>query len=194
MYDHLPKTDISQSIYRKTAIPALAWIRVHLIHAEDLIMGIKESFTDEEWRGLVSLPYAVSMAIVLAAPSLLGTFHESKALITEPAKLAASASSDLVGILSGEIQSRGRELIDEQKDLFKKDQNGYRSRTIEACRSAAAALTKVSSKEAAAYKEWVLAIGQKVAEAAKEQGVAVSEPEEVLLNEVSAALARAHKT
>jgi len=34
----------------------------------------------------------------------------------------------------------------------------------------------------------VLAIGQKVAEAPKEQGVAVSEPEEVLLNEVSAAL------
>ena len=63
-----------------------------------------------------------------------------------------------------------------------------RSHGKKACRSAAAALTKVSSKEAAAYKEWVLAIGQKVAEAAKEQGVAVSEPEEVLLNEVSAAL------
>ena len=151
-------------------------------------MGIKESFTDEEWRGLVSLPYAVSMAIVLAAPSLLGTFHESKALITEPAKLAASASSDLVGILSAEIQSRGKELIDEQKDLFKKDQNGYRSMTIEASRSAASALSKVSPKEAAAYKEWVLAIGQKVAEAAKEQGVAVSEPEKALLDEVSAAI------
>lgn len=155
---------------------------------EILFMEIKESFTDEEWRGLVSLPYAVSMAIVLAAPSLLGTFYESKALITEPARLAASASSDLVGILSAEIQSRGKELIDEQKDLFKKDQNGYRSMTIEASRSAASALSKVSLKEAAAYKEWVLAIGQKVAEAAKEQGVAVSEPEKALLNEVSAAL------
>ena len=151
-------------------------------------MGIKESFTDEEWRGLVSLPYAVSMAIVLAAPSLLGTFHESKALVTEPAKLAASSSGDLVSILSAEIQSRGKELIDEQKDLFKKDQDSYRSMTIEASRSAASALSKVSPKEAAAYKEWVLAIGQKVAEAAKEQGVAVSEPEKALLNEVSAAL------
>ena len=151
-------------------------------------MGIKDSFTDEEWRGLVSLPYALSMAIVMAAPSLLGTFHESKALITEPAKLAASSSSDLVGILSAEVQSRGRELIDEQKDLFKMDQDGYRSRTIEAGRSAAAALSKVSPTEAAAYKEWVLGIGEKVAEAAKEQGVAVSEPERALLNEFSAAL------
>ena len=151
-------------------------------------MGIKDSFAVEEWEGLVSLPYAVSMAIVLAAPSLLGTFGETKALITEPAKLAASSSSDLVGILSAEVQSRGRELIDEQMDLFKNDQNGYRSKTIEAGRSAANALTKVSATEAVAYKKWVLGIGEKVAEAAKEQGVAVSEPERALLNEVSAAL------
>jgi uroporphyrinogen-III synthase len=41
--------------------------------------------------------------------------------------------------------------------------------------------------EAAAYKMWVLAIGQKVAEAAKEHGVAVSEPEKAVLGEVSAA-------
>lgn len=151
-------------------------------------MGLKDSFTAEEWRGLVSLPYVVSMAIILAAPSLLGTFGETKALITEPARLAASSSSDLVGILSAEVQSRGRELIDEQMDLFKMDKDGYRSRTIEAGRSAAIALSKVSATEAAAYKKWVLGIGEKVAEAAKEQGVAVSEPERALLNEFSSAL------
>jgi hypothetical protein len=41
--------------------------------------------------------------------------------------------------------------------------------------------------DATAYKTWVLAIGQKVAEAAKEHGVAVSEPEMAVLSEVSAA-------
>ncbi|MEI7827716.1 MAG: hypothetical protein WCI87_07995 [Euryarchaeota archaeon] len=38
-----------------------------------------------------------------------------------------------------------------------------------------------------AYKKWVLAIGQKVAEAAKEHGVAVSEPEKTVLSEASTA-------
>ncbi len=38
-----------------------------------------------------------------------------------------------------------------------------------------------------AYKKWVLAIGRKVAEAAKEHGVAVSDPEKVVLNEISEA-------
>jgi uroporphyrinogen-III synthase len=36
-----------------------------------------------------------------------------------------------------------------------------------------------------AYKKWSLAIGRKVAEAAKEHGVAISEPEEAVLGEIS---------
>jgi len=149
-------------------------------------MGIKENFTDEEWQKLLSVPYAVSFTIVTAAPSLLGAFGESKTMLTEPAKLAAS-SGDLVGTLSGEMQSRAKELIKQQQNLFKQDKSGYRSKTIEACTSASAILAKTTPEEAIAYKKWVLAIGQKVAEAAKEQGVAVSEPEKAVLSEVSAA-------
>lgn len=150
-------------------------------------MGVKENFTDEEWEKLLSVPYAVSFTIVTAAPSLLGTFGESKTMLTEPAKLAASSGSDLVGTLSGEMQSRAKELIRQQQNLFKQDKSGYTSKTIEACTSASAILAKTTPEEAIAYKKWVLAIGQKVAEAAKEQGVAVSEPEKAVLNEVSAA-------
>jgi uroporphyrinogen-III synthase len=50
------------------------------------------------------------------------------------------------------------------------------------------ALTKVSPEEGLAYKKWVLAIGMKVAEAAKENGVAVSDPEKAALSEISTAL------
>ena len=150
-------------------------------------MGIREQFTDEEWQKLLSIPYAVSLAIVTAAPSLWGAFGESKALLTEPAKLAASSESDLVGKLSGEMQSKAKDLIKQQQDLMKHDQSGFRSKTIEACTSASAILSKTVPEEALAYKKWVLAVGQKVAEAAKEHGVAVSEPEKAVLNEVSAA-------
>jgi hypothetical protein len=150
-------------------------------------MGIREEFTDEEWQKLLSIPYAVSLTIVTAAPSFWGAFGEVKALITEPAKLAASSGSDLVGILSGEMQSKAKDLIKQQEDLFKHDKSGFRSKTIEACTSASAILSKTTAEEAITYKKWVLAIGQKVAEAAKEHGVAVSEPEKTVLSEVSAA-------
>ena len=68
------------------------------------------------------------------------------------------------------------------------DQAGFRSKTIEACKSVTVALSKTTPEEAIAYKKWVLAIGQKVAEAAKEQGVALSDPEKAVLSEISAAL------
>lgn len=151
-------------------------------------MEIKENFTDDEWKNLVSLPYAISMTVIAAAPSILGAWGESKAMLTEPASLAAASGSALVGLISAEMQSKVKELIKEQQDLFKHDQMGYRNKTIEACRSAADALSKRSPDEAMAYKKWVVAIGQKVAEAAKEHGVVVSDPEKAALNEISAAL------
>ncbi len=151
-------------------------------------MGIKENFTNEEWQQLLSLPYAVSFAIVTASPSLMGAFSESKTMLTEPAKLAASSGSDLVGTLSGEMQSRAKELIKQQQNMFKQDQSGYRSKTIESCKAASAILAKVSPEEATAYKQWVLAVGQKVAEAAKESGgVVVSEAERAVLTDASEA-------
>jgi hypothetical protein len=151
-------------------------------------MVIKETFTDDEWKNLLSLPYAVSMTVIAAAPSFLGAWSESKAMMTEPGKLAAASGSGLVGVLSAEIQTRAKELIKEQENLMKHDQTGYRNKTVLACKSAATALSKTTPEEATAYKKWVLAIGQKVAEAAKEHGVAVSDPEKAALSEISGAL------
>ncbi len=151
-------------------------------------MGIRENFTDSEWKNLLSLPYSVSMTVIAAAPSFLGAWGESKAMMTEPGRLAAASGSGLVGMLSAELQSRSKELIKEQQDLLKHDQMGYRMKTIGSAKSASAALSKAAADDATAYKKWVLAIGQRVAEAAKEHGVAVSEPEKAVLNEISAAL------
>ncbi len=150
-------------------------------------MGIKDTFTDSEWMNLLSLPYAVSTALIAAAPSFLGARSESKAMMMEPAKLAATSGSALVTTLSAEMQSRAEELVKEQQNLLKRDQTGYRTKTIEAAKAATAALTKTSPEEAMAYKKWVLAIGQKVAEATKEHGIAVCEPEIEVLIDISVA-------
>ena len=151
-------------------------------------MGMKETFTPDEWENLLRLPYAVSITIMVAAPNVLGVWGETKAMIQEPASLAATSGSALVGLLLAEIQSRMKDLMKEQQNAWKHDQAGYRTMTLEACRSAAAALAKIAPDEALAYKKWVLAIGQKVAGAAKEHGVLVSEPEQAALNEISGAL------
>ncbi len=39
-------------------------------------MELRAQFTDDEWRNLVSLPYAISMAVIVAAPSVLGAWGE----------------------------------------------------------------------------------------------------------------------
>lgn len=151
-------------------------------------MGMKENFTPEEWENLMNLPYAVSMTVMVAAPSVMGAWGETKAMIQEPARLAAESGSALVGLLLAELQAKAKDLIREQQNLWKHDQAGYRTKTLEACRAAAAALAKVPPEEALAYKKWVLGIGLKVAEAAKEHGVAVSDPEKEALAGISTAL------
>lgn len=153
-------------------------------------MAIKENFTLAEWENLLSLPYAVSMTVVMSAPSFLGVWGETKAMIQAPADLAAASGSALVGLVLAETQSRVKDLVTRQQASWKKDQGGYRAKTTDACRSAAAALSKVPPEEGDAYKKWVLAVGLKVAEAAKEHGVAVSDPEKAALSEISAALGR----
>jgi len=157
-------------------------------------MELKENFTDEEWKNLVRLPFAISMTVIAAAPSVLGAWGESKAMIQEPVKLAAESGSALVGLVSAEMQSEERALIKEQQDLMRHEKTGYQNTTIEATKSASAALSKVSPDEAMAYKKWALAIGQKVAEAAKEHGVAVSDPEKAVLDEISEAFGISAKT
>ncbi|MGB9176132.1 MAG: hypothetical protein WCB46_05280 [Methanoregula sp.] len=151
-------------------------------------MGMKENFTTVEWENLISLPYAVSMTVMMAVPSILGVWGETKATLQEPANLAAASGSALVGLILAEMQSRVKDLMKDQQNSWKNDQAGYRTKTLDACRSAATALAKVPPEEGLAYKKWVLAIGLKVAEAAKENGVAVSDPEKAALSEISTVL------
>jgi len=151
-------------------------------------MGMKENFTTVEWENLISLPYAVSITVMMAVPSIMGIWGETKATMQEPAKIAAASGSALVGLIFAEMQPRLKDLIKDQQNSWKHDQAGYRTKTLEACRSATTALAKVPPEEGLAYKKWVLAIGLKVAEAAKENGIAVSDPEKAALSEIATAL------
>ena len=75
------------------------WRCFNPLKLQVITMGIKENFTNDEWENLVSLPYAVSMTIMVAAPNVLGVWGETKAMMQEPANLAAKSGSLLVEFL-----------------------------------------------------------------------------------------------
>jgi hypothetical protein len=151
-------------------------------------MVMKENFTAEEWTNLVSLPYAVSMAVIAADPNVMGIWSETKTMMQAPPALAAASGSALAGLATAEAQPKLKDLIKEQQHLWKQDMAGYRTKVIASCKAAAVALAKVPADEGVSYKKWLLAIAQKVAEASKEHGGSVSDPEKAALAELSVAL------
>jgi hypothetical protein len=152
-------------------------------------MSVKDVFTTEEWQTLLRLPMKIGLTLIAMAPSgPIGLTKESVALAKGPFEVAQGGSG-LVSALVLELQAQAKSIMKEEQSTLKHAQPyGYKDQTVGACQSAAAALTKASAEDGAAYQRWVLAVGQTVAEAAKESGVHVSETEKTLLREFSQAL------
>jgi uncharacterized protein GlcG (DUF336 family) len=154
-------------------------------------MGVKDAFTAEEWQALLRLPFKIGVTLMVVAPSgPIGLTKETMALAKAPfAQAQASNSNALVSALAVELQAQGKAIVKDEESAFKhSDPASYKAQAVAACQSAAAALSKTSAEDAGAYRTWVLAVGQKVAEAAKDSGVLVSDQEKALLRELSAAL------
>ena len=154
-------------------------------------MGIKESFTAEEWQTLLKLPLKVGMTLMIVAPSgLIGLTQETMALAKAPFALAQDSNANaLVSALAVELQAQAKAIVKDEESAFKhSDPASYTGKAVEACMAAAAALSKTSAEDAGAYRTWVLAVGQKVAEAAKEGSVLVGDQEQALLKDMDKAL------
>ena len=154
-------------------------------------MSVKDTFTAEEWQILLKLPFKIGVTLMVLAPSgPIGLTKETMALAKAPfASAQASNANALVSALTVALLVQAKSSVKEEESTFKhSDPASYKSKAIEACRSAATAVNKVSVEDAGAYRTWVLAVGQKVAEAAKEGGVLVSDQEKALLKELGEAL------
>ncbi|HTP09829.1 MAG TPA: hypothetical protein VMP08_16345 [Anaerolineae bacterium] len=155
-------------------------------------MSVKDTFNAEEWQTLLQLPMKVGVTLMVVAPSgPIGLTKETMALAKAPFALAqASNANALVSALVVELQAQAKDIVKAEESSFKhSDPMTYKGQTIAACKTAATALSKASAEDAGAYRMWVLAVGQKVAEAAKEGGVLFSDPEKALLKEMEEALA-----
>ena len=155
-------------------------------------MSVKDTFNAEEWQTLLQLPMKVGVTLMVVAPSgPIGLTKETMALAKAPFALAqASNANALVSALVVELQAQAKDIVKAEESSFKhSDPMTYKGQTIAACKTAATALSKASAEDAGAYRMWVLAVGRKVAEAAKEGGVLFSDPEKALLKEMEEALA-----
>jgi len=160
-------------------------------------MAVKDDFTAEEWQMLLRLPVKIGLTLITMSPSgPIGMTKEAMALAQVPSQLAqAGNASGLVSALALELQNQAKSIWKEEQSALKQAQPyGYKGQTVTACQDAAAALTKATAADVAAYQQWVLAVGQKVAEAAKDSGVLVSDVEKSLLQEFSQALGAAAQT
>ena len=140
----------------------------------------KADFSKEEWELVSEGPPSAGLIVVTAQRG--GTFHETFAI----AKAYAEARQ-----LHGESQ-----LLDEiVAGRPERDHTRYRSfeelkqNGLQHLRDAVALLEqKATVEEVAAYKRFVLAIADKVANAHREGGTSVSDAERAAVEEITAAL------
>ena len=157
-------------------------------------MGVKDSFTAEEWKGLLSAPMLAGYAVAGAAPSRQDDFvREITALADAVAEGERASKDSLLGaVIADIIADAGDERRGQTEKLSLED---VRGRALEACRAVAAVLkTKAAPEEAYEYKRWVLVVAERVASAAKEGGLfgfgreQVSGAEVATINEIGAAI------
>jgi hypothetical protein len=145
-----------------------------------MTMTSKSDFTEEEWRLVLEGP--PTAALIVTTASRGGTFRETFAI----GKGYAEARQQ-----HGESQ-----LLDEIVAAKPKvDHTRFHSpeelkqHGLEHLRQAASLLSgKATPEELDDYRKFVISLADRVAEAHREDGVAISDPERQALDEISAAL------
>lgn len=134
-------------------------------------MTSKYQYTADEWDMLLTAPAAVTTFISTADIKLVGMIKEIRAAAKAIEKIKPEApAKDLVDSIVTDLQQRA-----EADDSPSLPQVAEGEDPREPARIALDQLgtlldQKSTSAEAAAFKNWLLAIGQAVAEAAKEGG------------------------
>jgi hypothetical protein len=143
-------------------------------------MTTKTDFTDEEWQQIVEAPMTAGLIVLTAASG--GTFRETFALARAYGDAREKhGQSELLDEIVSTRPEFDRHRLGSSEEL--------RDNGLQQLSSAAELLrAKATPEELAAYREFVLTVASHVAEAHKEEGQAVSPPEQAALDEVRARL------
>ena len=163
-------------------------------------MATKSDFTQDEWRTLRDAPHLVVVAAASAGGSgLFGTLKEAIAPAGAMVE-AIKGNNDLLKALCDKEEMKAA--VDEIKEGakatstdFKEVQSYFHQQAINKSREALAIVkAKGTADDASAYADFLMNLGNRVANAAKEGdflgfgGERVSEGERVLLGELGEAL------
>lgn len=160
-------------------------------------MLAKTDFTVEEWNVIRRAPFTAGLVVVAASPN--GPFGVIKEMLAVSGMLsdvkAHGAPSGLVKAVVADLDTAEARQQSLPTELQAKTPDQLRTAALEACRQAAAIVEKKGEPaEAQAFKGWLVSVGQKVAEAAKEGGflgfggTRVSEQEMSALKDLTSAL------
>lgn len=162
-------------------------------------MTTRQDFTPEEWAKIAESVMVASVAVTAADPSgLWGSLKESfaGASFLVSAKTNASASELIKSVVAHFESSEGRTAT---RDTLKQRFSGVApaqitQQGIAALEEVAGILDRKAPGESAAFKQWLYAVSQKVADASKEGGflgfggVRVSDAEKATLDQIKGAL------
>lgn len=134
-------------------------------------MTNKSAFSSEEWQDLTQAPLAASLYIVLAAPSLFGSFGETFAATRQLVEGAQqSTGNELLDAILGEFKELGTARA-AQPDLEGHDPAAIKAQLSGLLQNAVGLLDrKATPAEASAVKKWLYEIAEKTASASKEGG------------------------
>jgi hypothetical protein len=162
-------------------------------------MGLKESFTPEEWARVLGAPMLAGIAVTAAEPGgLWGALKESMAVAGAMGRAKAEGGDALIGeIVAAYGTAEGRELA---RGVLKAEARGKKpAEVVDAAVSELQAATAIVAAKApgsaGAFREWLKAIAAKVAEAGTEGGFLgfggekVSAAEKATLERLGSALA-----
>ncbi len=160
-------------------------------------MATKTDFTEQEWAAVTDAPQMAGIAVMVAGASgVIGSIQEAAAA-AQIVFTGTTHTNDLIRRVSGkeEMQASQGRIRAAMGNFGDQDPSTWiHNETIATLQRANAILKAKAPSELASYREWVLAIADKVANAAKEGGflgfggVRVSEGEVKMIEAIKAVL------
>ncbi len=157
-------------------------------------MATKTDFSESEWKAIVGALPMTGLAVACASPN--GPFGMMKEMMSVALTVAdvmkAGSSTPIIQAIVDDMKARGTK--PEMPADIKTTEAGSAAALAHLKTVAASIDAKCSAEEAAAFKKWLVALAQRVAEASNEGGffgfggVRVSDAEKKAISEVEAAL------
>ena len=137
-------------------------------------MTTRSDYTDEEWKNIKAGPLLAGMYVSMVASSgPIDTAKEAIAISKSLTDLVKKGSTNqLIATLIDEVKPKEGEAVQSREAIainVKTPQELHKA-TIDTLQQANAALTKATPEEVTEYKQLIMTVAQRVAEAGKEGG------------------------